>query len=72
MSADIDPNIQVSTESPEDVLKKLRGDEWMCGCGRILRPALNEQGVRIGVEHLTLEDDDWHCAYFAGIFVRIP
>jgi hypothetical protein len=42
----------------------------VCGCGKDLYPFLDAAGDRIGVTH-TLEDEEHHSAYFAGIDVQL-
>ena len=43
----------------------------ICACGAPLYPALNESGDRVGVTHETIEDDDYHNSFFAGLRVKV-
>jgi len=58
---------KIFVKNPEETLEKLRTGVGMCGCGKELIPAFDKNGKRQGVEHKTMEDDDWHCRYFAGL-----
>lgn len=40
----------------------------ICGCGKELHVLRNPAGER-GVTHLSVEDDEWHCAFYASIVV---
>ena len=54
-------------QNAQNLLESLRGGKWICGCGKVLSPLFNAEGKRIGVTHKSVEDDDWHNAYFSGI-----
>jgi len=41
----------------------------ICSCGAPLYPVINEDGKRIGVTHETIDDDDNHFKFFAGLRV---
>lgn len=56
---------QIDPETATKILKKIRGTESMCGCGKALTPIFLN-GKRIGSTHITQEDEDFHCAYFTG------
>jgi len=36
-----------------------------CDCGRLLVAALDKNGRRIGVQHATFDDEDWHSDYWS-------
>lgn len=56
-----------TSHTPEELLKMLRGQGMVCGCGKTLIPAFDDRGNRIGVTHETPEDDDFHMAFFMGV-----
>ena len=43
----------------------------ICACGAPLYPVLDDKGNRVGVTHETVEDDDYHFKFFAGLRVEI-
>ena len=42
----------------------------ICLCGAPLYPVLDGNGDRIGVAHETIEDDDYHFKFFAGLKIE--
>jgi len=39
-----------------------------CSCRKILYECLDKNGKRIGVTHISDEDDEYHCKYFSPSF----
>jgi hypothetical protein len=39
----------------------------VCGCGKLLQPVYDVKGEKIGVQHMTAEDEDHHNSYFASL-----
>lgn len=59
---------------PEDAREVLmpKSAGQTCQCGHLLIPAHNSSGKRIGVTHATVEEDDDHNRWFAGLRVETP
>lgn len=39
----------------------------LCFCGKPLEPVLDDSGKRIGVTHLTIEDEEHHSELFSSL-----
>ena len=57
---------RLENDDPAALLRSLRGNGQVCGCGKLLTPLHNAEGKRIGVTHETIEDEDYHIWYFTG------
>lgn len=55
--------------NPADVLQQMRGIGEVCGCGRELMPSMVD-GKQVGVEHTTLEDEDYHMEFFRNLLIK--
>jgi hypothetical protein len=44
---------------------------YICQCGYPIVPCLDENGKRIGVTHRTIEEDDHHFAFWAGLRIAV-
>ena len=65
--------IEQAEINPEKLLNKLRGNGLICGCGKILSKFswIDQNGKQMhGQQHETIEDDEYHSAYFAGIGLK--
>lgn len=40
----------------------------LCGCGQLLYPVFDQDGKRIGVNHPTPEEDDFHLAWTKNLW----
>lgn len=44
---------------------------YICQCGYPIVPCLDDNGKRIGVTHRTIEEDNHHFAFWAGLRIAV-